>query len=167
MERLRGATADSCTRRRLHLRTTLCACSGAPWRPLRAISPRITRRAPGLNRVAGSLPKSPTNALCELRHLGGCGGPLEGAHVINKSALRNVRGALAYCEKNSEILIASICHNHNTAPILKVRVSDFGVEYVSGVLEGLRLLSKSRPPEWRLSALLASPSPSSAPLAPR
>ena len=122
------------------------------------------------------MPKSPTNALCELRHLGGCCGPLEGAHVINKSALRNVRGALAYCEKNSEILIASICHNHNTgrdhdtkqntAAILKVRVSDFGVEYVSGVLEGLRLLSKSRPPEWRLSALLASPSPSSAPLAP-
>ena len=115
------------------------------------------------------MPKSPTNALCELRHLGGCGGPLEGAHVINKSALRNVRGALAYCEKNSEILIASICHNHNTgrdhdtkqntAAILKVRCSIFGVEYVSGVLEGLRLLSKSRPPEWRLSALLSAEEP--------
>jgi len=112
------------------------------------------------------LPKSPTNALCELRHLGGCGGPLEGAHVINKSALRNVRGALAYCEKNSEILLAVVCKSHNTgrthdtkearASLLKARVSIFGEEYVSGVLEGLRLLSKSRPPEWRLTALLSA-----------
>ena len=83
--------------------------------------------------------------------------------------MRNVRGALSYVEKNSEILIASTCHNHNTgrdhdtkqntAAILKVRCSIFGVEYVSGVLEGLRLLSKSRPPEWRLSALLSAEEP--------
>ena len=115
------------------------------------------------------MPKSPTNALCELRHLGGCGGPLEGAHIINRSALRNVRGALAYVEKNREILIALICHTHNTgrdhdtkentAYLLRKRCSVFGSEYVSQVLEGLRLLSKSRPPEWRLSALFSAEEP--------
>jgi hypothetical protein len=108
---------------------------------------------------------------CELRHLGGCNGPLERAHIINRSALRNVPGALAYCERHAEILIADICHAHNTsrahdtkentAHLLRKRCSVFGEEYVSEVLEGLRDLSKSRPPEWRLSALVSSVSQTS------
>jgi hypothetical protein len=106
------------------------------------------------------------HAFCELRHLGDCWGPIDRAHIIAKGKLRNIPGALQYCEDNAEILIGSVCRAHNDsrahdtkenrASLLKVRCSIFGVDYVSGVLDGLRALTKTGMPEWRLSALLAA-----------
>lgn len=103
---------------------------------------------------------------CELAHLGGCWGPLDRAHIIARGKLRNIPGALQYCEDNAEVLIASVCRAHNDsrahdtkkarACLLKARVSIFGVAYVSGVLDGLCALCKVPPAEWRLSALLSA-----------
>ena len=102
---------------------------------------------------------------CELRHLGGCSGPIEGGHVINRSQLRGVPGAEAYVRKNKEVLLAHICHAHNTnrthdeprwrAYLIGRRIGVFGREYVNEVFEGLRRLSKIAKPEWRLEALLS------------
>lgn len=102
---------------------------------------------------------------CELAHLGGCGGPLEDAHIVNKSRLRNVDGALKYCDDHKEVLIGVVCHSHNTgrthdekryrAYLLQKRVDLFGTEYVSGVLEGLRALFKDEATDLRLEALLS------------
>jgi len=101
---------------------------------------------------------------CELAHLGGCGGPLEEAHVINKSRLRNVDGAMKYIDRHPDVLLAAVCHNHNTgrdhdtkanrAYLLQLRVEEFGYDYVAGVLEGLRKLFKVPPADLRLEALL-------------
>jgi hypothetical protein len=101
---------------------------------------------------------------CELRHLGGCGGGLEQAHIINRSRLRGVEHSLDYCEKHAEVLIGVVCHSHNTgrthdeaknrAYLLQKRVDVFGYEYVNGVVEGLRQLFKVPPMDLRLEALL-------------
>jgi len=105
-----------------------------------------------------------SNVFCELKHLGGCRGPLQRHHIISRGKLRNVTGGLAYCEKWREVLIADICEAHhiggiadakeNRASLLKIRCSIFGVEYVNEVIEGLRSLCKVPPTEWRLEALL-------------
>ena len=102
---------------------------------------------------------------CELAHLGGCGGGLEQAHIVNKSRLRNVKGALKYVEKHKEVLLGTVCHNHNTtrahderryrAYLLQKRVDLFGAEHVSGVLDGLRALFKDGAMDLRLEALLS------------
>ena len=101
---------------------------------------------------------------CELKHLGGCGGGLEKAHIINKSRLRNVAKALKYCDAHAEVLIGVVCHSHNTgrthdtkanrAYMLQKRVDLFGFEYVGGIIEGLRALFKVPPEDLRLEALL-------------
>jgi hypothetical protein len=106
-----------------------------------------------------------SNVFCELKHLGGCRGPLQRHHIISRGKLRNVTGGLAYCEKWREVLIADICEAHhiggiadakeNRASLLKIRCSIFGVEYVNEVIEGLRSLCKVPPTEWRLEALTA------------
>lgn len=103
---------------------------------------------------------------CELRELGGCSGPLQQHHILNRGKLRNIRGALKYCDDHREILLADICAAHNVnriadakkprAALLQARVDLFGEDYVSGVLEGLRALCRVPPPEWRLEALLGA-----------
>lgn len=101
---------------------------------------------------------------CELSHLGGCSGPLQRHHVLNRGHLRNIPKALKYCDDHADVLTAQICAAHNTlrvadtkqarAMLLQARVDSFGYDYVSGVLEGLRALTKSHPSEWRLEGLL-------------
>jgi hypothetical protein len=102
---------------------------------------------------------------CELRHLGGCGGGLEQAHIINKSRMRNVAKALKYCDDHFEVLIGVVCHSHNTgrthdskgnrAFLLLKRCDLFGYDYVDEVVNGLLALFKVPPSDLRLAALLA------------
>ena len=102
---------------------------------------------------------------CELRCIGNCSGPLERHHIINRGHLRSVAKGLKYCDDHADVLIADICHAHNTSRIadtkqaraylLQKRVDLFGAEYVSGILEGLRALCRVPPPEWSLGALLS------------
>ena len=101
---------------------------------------------------------------CELAHLGGCGGPIQRAHIIGRGRLRNVAKALNYCDRNAEVLLGDVCASHNVgrvhdekkhrAYLLHKRVELFGWEYVDDVIEGLRALHKVPPPELRLEALL-------------
>jgi hypothetical protein len=103
---------------------------------------------------------------CELRWLGGCSGPLEKHHVLSRGKLVNVRGGLEYCSDNAPILLADICHKHNTDRtadtaaarryLIQRRVTLFGKEYVAQVLDGLRALCKTEMPDWRLEAILAA-----------
>lgn len=103
---------------------------------------------------------------CWLCHLGGCGGQIEGAHLLSKSKLRGIPGAFEYCRANAEILIPRrVCHNHNTgrnhdakrnrAELAARLVKCYGRQRVEKALEGLRALSKTPPMEWRLEAILA------------
>ena len=102
---------------------------------------------------------------CELAHLGKCSGPIEAGHIVNRSQTRNVTGAEKYIQANKEVLLAHICHAHNTgrvhdekrhrAYLLQRRVEIFGFEYVNAVVEGLRRLFKQPPAGLRLEALLS------------
>jgi hypothetical protein len=103
--------------------------------------------------------------LCELRILGGCAGPLQVHHILNRGKLNAIDGWKDYCEKeHPHIFLAHICAAHNVSRIadtkwarallLKKRVNLFGGEYVAGVLDELRRKSKTGIPEWRLEALM-------------
>lgn len=103
---------------------------------------------------------------CELAHLGGCGGGLQTHHVLNRGKLNAIPGWKKYCEvRFPEVFLATVCANHNVnriadsraarAHLLERRCSVFGYGYVGGALDGLRALSKTGVPEWRLEALLA------------
>ena len=109
-------------------------------------------------------PEKIMDDFCELAHLGGCGGPIERAHIINKSRLRNAKRALAYVEKYPDIFIASICHNHNVnrdhdtkrnrAYLLRMRALKYGYTPIVQALEGLKKCFKNPPEDLRLGALL-------------
>ncbi len=103
--------------------------------------------------------------LCELRSLGGCGGPLQKHHILNRGSLQKIDGWKHYCEvEYPHVFLADICATHNVnrvadtkvarAFLLRRRVDLFGYDYVSGVLDGLRDATKTGRPEWRLEALL-------------
>jgi hypothetical protein len=104
---------------------------------------------------------------CELRWLGPCSGPLDRHHILSRAKLMKIRGALAYCEEHSDVLIADICRHHNAESkeadtaaargyLMRKRVGIYGETYVRAVLDGLIALAKGPQPDWRLEAILAS-----------